>query len=145
MIVPDLNLYVNQSKVDIVKIINYLKSFKFTFQDSNDEKVYFLCDCKESQESLDKRNKEIQKELGSGNYSYSSTLVKLFRTPNLIEVVTGSSGEKELEQFITWIFSQNEIIRITDDYGTDWTERVKKEGIDILFKQEKHKKGIRKV
>lgn len=137
MIVPELNLCVDKKKVDIKKIDNYLKSLKYTFQDPLDKKVYFLNDYKESEDYAFKKMKEVQKKLGPKNYPYSSTIVMLFRYPNNISVLVGSGGKKNLEQFIRWLASQYEIYKITDDYNTNWTEKVKKKGINILFKEQK--------
>lgn len=144
MQVMEIDLNSEPNKIDLIKIKQYLRSLPFSFEDPMVKSAYIICGSKGSRDYGYKKMEELREKMGPGNYAYSCCVMHLCPTGIGIAFGSGDEDKEELKKFLNWVIPQYDF-KITDDYGTDWTERIKKEGIDILFKQEKSKKDIKKV
>jgi len=111
--------------IDVKAVTAFLRKLPFVYQDPANRRIFLLSSTKEGRDYHRKWLRNPESDL---KYPWSS----------LVEVRDDSVGlavVNELEQckqIAKWLIEHYDM-KITDDYGTDFTEQAKKD-VDIIFK-----------
>lgn len=125
---PD-NLYLRPTagSFDAERVRTYLESQDDVLRDPLGSGIYMICGFAES-----KRLYREERLAEPGRFPY---VVLVTVEADCVHVNQEFGDEYRLRNtrsFVRWLL-QHQAFRIEDEYGTDWTERVAREGVNVLY------------
>jgi hypothetical protein len=120
-------IYSANDGFDVDAVNRYLEAMPDAFLDPLGTLTYIVCGVSEAVEYC--RDKRIAEP---DRFPYS---VLVTVQPDMIKVVQEYGDEYELRSardFVRWVIEQQPCL-VKDEYGADWTERVQREGVGVLY------------
>ena len=115
---------------DVKQVENYLLALPHTFRDpANPAGPYFIC----GDEGSAAYYREERLKNPAIDLPYTC-LVSVAPGKIVVRQLCSENALRQARQFVVWLLETSEC-RVTDDYGNDWTEKVKS-SVDVLYRKD---------